>query len=189
MCSIDVPELADLDGLEPRALASLLAETDGARRRLEAMIAEMVGVADRTAAYAEDGHASVSGWAKATCNWSSGETKAMVQTARLLHAIPEARSAAHAGVLGVAQAHLLAKVFANPRWPNSCRLRPNCWSVTPTACGSTSSLLWSVVGKHSLMPTAPMQPMSVRIVAVMPMSASPGNGSISTLAVVFLRGW
>jgi len=39
----------------------------------------------------------------------------MVQTARLLHEIPEARSAAHAGVLGVAQAHLLAKVFANPR--------------------------------------------------------------------------
>ena len=115
MCSIDVPEVADLDGLAPRALASLLADTDGARRRLEAMIAEMVGVAERTGAYAEDGHASVSGWAKATCNWSSGETKTMVQTARLLHAIPEARAAAHAGELGLAQAHVLAKVFANPR--------------------------------------------------------------------------
>ena len=39
----------------------------------------------------------------------------MVQTARLLHAVPEARSAAHAGGLGLAQLHLLAKVFANPR--------------------------------------------------------------------------
>jgi hypothetical protein len=115
MCSIDVPELADLDGLGPRALAAVLAETDGARRRLEVLIAEMVGLAERTVAYAEDGHASVSGWAKATCNWSSGETKTMVQCARLFHAIPEARSAAHAGVLGLAQAHLLAKVFANPR--------------------------------------------------------------------------
>jgi Domain of unknown function (DUF222) len=115
MCSIDLPELADLEGLEPRAFASLLAEADGARRRLEAIIAEMVGAAERSVAYAEDGHASVSGWAKATCNWSTGETKTMVQCARLLHAIPEARSAAHAGGLGVAQSHLLAKVFANPR--------------------------------------------------------------------------
>jgi hypothetical protein len=115
MCSIDVPELADLDGLGPRELASVLAETDGARRRIEAIIAEMVGVAERSGAYAEDGHASVSGWAKATCNWSSGETKTMVQTARLLHAIPEVRSAAHAGVLGLAQSHMFAKVFANPR--------------------------------------------------------------------------
>ena len=39
----------------------------------------------------------------------------MVQSARLLHAIPEARRAAHAGVLGVAQSRLLAKVFANRR--------------------------------------------------------------------------
>src|SRR6476659_7878016 len=101
MCSIDVPEVADLQGLGPRALASLLAETDGVRRRLEAIIAEMVGVAERSGAYAEDGHASVSGWARATCNWSAGETKTMVQTARLLHEIPEVRVAAHAGVLGL----------------------------------------------------------------------------------------
>ncbi len=52
MCSIDLPDFADLDGFGPRALASLLAETDGARRRLEAMIAEMVGLAERTVAYA-----------------------------------------------------------------------------------------------------------------------------------------
>ena len=115
MCSIDVPERADLEGLAPRELAAVLASLDGARRRLEAAIAETVSIAERSVAYAEDGHASVSGWAKATCNWSSGETKTIVQTARLLHAIPEARTAAHAGVLGLAQSHLLAKVFANPR--------------------------------------------------------------------------
>jgi PAS domain-containing protein len=96
-------------------LASVLAELDGGRRRLEALIAGTVSMAERTVAYAEDCHASVSGWAKATCNWSSGETKTIVQTGRLLHAIPEARAAAHAGVLGLAQSHLLAKVFANPR--------------------------------------------------------------------------
>jgi Domain of unknown function (DUF222) len=115
MCSIDLPELADLEGLAPRELASALAEFDRARRQLDALIAEAVGIADRTVAYAEDGHASISGWAKATCNWSSSETKTIVRTARLLHAIPEASAAAHAGSLGVAQTRLLAKVFANPR--------------------------------------------------------------------------
>ena len=126
MCSIDVPEVADLEGLAPRELASALVSLDGARRRLDAVIAEAVGIAERTVAYAEDGHASVSGWAKATCNWSSSETKTIVQTARLLHAIPQAGAAAHAGALGVAQAHLLARVFANPRcaeqFPDSAEL-------------------------------------------------------------------
>ena len=96
-------------------LELLLVECDAVRRRAEAMIAEIVGVAERTVAYVEDGHASVSGWAKAACNWSGGETKAVVQTARLFHAVPEARSAVHAGLLGVAQARLLARLFANPR--------------------------------------------------------------------------
>jgi hypothetical protein len=126
MCSIDLPDLADLEGLAPRQLATVLAEMDGARRRLEALIAGTVSIADRTVAYAEDGHASISGWAKATCNWSSGETKTIVQTARLLHAIPEASAAAQAGSLGTSQSRLLAKVFANPRcaeqFPDSAEL-------------------------------------------------------------------
>jgi hypothetical protein len=57
----------------------------------------------------------VSGWAKAACSWSAGETKAVVQCARLLHAIPVARDAAHAGSAGSGQLRLLARVFANPR--------------------------------------------------------------------------
>ena len=126
MCTIDLPELADLEGLAPRELASVLAQMDLARRRLEAAIAETVGIAERTVAYAEDGHASISGWAKATCNWSTGETKTIVQCSQLLHAIPEASAASHAGSLGLAQSHLLARVFANPRcaeqFPDSAEL-------------------------------------------------------------------
>ena len=71
----------------------MLVDLDRTRRRVEAMIAETIGVAERTAAYAEDGHASVTGWIKATCNTSSADTKAAVQCARLIHAIPEARDA------------------------------------------------------------------------------------------------
>ena len=71
MCSIDVPELADLEGLGPRQLAVLLVEADGARRRLEAIIAEMVGVAERTARMSRMVMPRCRGWARATCNWSS----------------------------------------------------------------------------------------------------------------------
>ena len=115
MRSIEVPELADLEGMTERDLERVLLELDGVQRRIGAMIAETVGVAERTVAYVEDGHASVSGWAKAACNWSAGETKAVVQCARLLHAIPVARDAAHAGSAGSGQLRLLARVFANPR--------------------------------------------------------------------------
>jgi hypothetical protein len=53
LCSIDLPELADLEDLGPRELARVLAELDVARRRVDALLAETVGAADRTAAYAE----------------------------------------------------------------------------------------------------------------------------------------
>ena len=113
--SIDLPELAELEAMGPRDLERVLQDLEGARRRVEAMIAETVGLAERTVAYAEDGHASVSGWAKAACNWSGGETKAVMQCARLLHAIPVVREAAHAGSAGSGQVRLLARLFANPR--------------------------------------------------------------------------
>ncbi len=115
MRSIDLPEVADLDEMGPRELGDALRELDGVRRRVEALIAEAVGAGERTVAYAEDGHASVTGWVRATCNTSTGDTKALVQCARLLHAVPEARTAAHDGRLGIAQGRLLARVFANPR--------------------------------------------------------------------------
>jgi len=57
--SIQVPELADLDGLAPAALEAMLRRLDRARRQLDTLIAETVGEAERSVAYAEDGHASV----------------------------------------------------------------------------------------------------------------------------------
>ena len=112
---VEVPELVDLEGLGADKLEVLLVECEAVRRRAGAMIAEIVGVAERTAAYVDDGHASVSGWAKAACHWSGGVTKTVVQTGRLLDAVPEARAAAHAGSLGTGQLRLLARLLANPR--------------------------------------------------------------------------
>ena len=115
MCSIELPELADLEGLGARELELTVRELDVARRRVDALIAETVGIAERSGAFGEDGHASVSGWVKAACNWSGGDTKAAVQSARVLHAVPATREAAHSGSLGLSQMRLLARLFANPR--------------------------------------------------------------------------
>jgi hypothetical protein len=115
MSSIELPEVADLEGLAARELERTLRDLDVARRRLDALIAETVGTAERSGAFGEDGHASISGWVKAACNWSSGDTKAAVQSARMLHVVPATREAAHSGLLGTSQMRLLARVFANPR--------------------------------------------------------------------------
>ena len=123
---VELPEVADLQWLGADKLERMLVDCDAVRRRVEAMIAEIVGAAERTVAYADDGHGSVSGWVKSTCNYSCGETKAVIQTGRLLHAIREARDAAHSASVGVPQLRLLAKVFANPRcadqFPDSAEL-------------------------------------------------------------------
>jgi hypothetical protein len=115
MSSVVIPELADIEAMSPSQLETTLRELDMIRRKVETAMAETVGVADRTVAYVVDGHSTVSAWLRATCNTSNSDTKAVVQCSRLLHAIPQARTAAHAGSLGVAQVRLLAKLHANPR--------------------------------------------------------------------------
>jgi hypothetical protein len=57
MRSFAVPKLDDLEGLSPRQLERVLIELDMVRRQVEAMTAETVGLAERTVAYVEDGHA------------------------------------------------------------------------------------------------------------------------------------
>jgi hypothetical protein len=69
MCPIDVPEAAEFEGLA--AGVGVVVGRDRCRppaTLFEAAIAEMVGAAERTGAYAEDGHASVSGWVRAKAN-------------------------------------------------------------------------------------------------------------------------
>ncbi len=126
MRSCQLPDVEDLDGLESPELERLYRQVDLVCRQAEAARAEIAGAVERSAAYAEDGHASIAGWLRATANHSNSEARTITQEARLLHQIPEARVAAHAGSVGVAQLRLLAKVHANPRsaeqFPDSAAL-------------------------------------------------------------------
>ena len=96
-------------------LGSLLASLDHERRRVEARVAEVVAEADRRAAYAADGHASVTGWCRAGARWSTNEALVHLRLGRLMFASPAVAAAAHGGLVGVAQLHALARAFANPR--------------------------------------------------------------------------
>ncbi|HEY7626381.1 MAG TPA: DUF222 domain-containing protein [Ilumatobacteraceae bacterium] len=115
MSSLELPEVADLQGLGARDLETVLRDLDTARRQIEMLVAETVCVAETTGVYRDDGHKSVFAWVRAVCNWSIATSRAAVQTARIVHEVPQLREAARAGVVGVDQLRQLAAVYANPR--------------------------------------------------------------------------
>ena len=114
--SIDPGALAEgLDALDARALAERLGEIERGIRALHAASAAVVAEADRRHAYAEDGHASVRGWVKATVRLSNTEVMHRVRTATLTSALPRLARALATGDLGVDQIREIARVHANPR--------------------------------------------------------------------------
>ena len=78
-------------------------------------MALLLGQADESGAFVEDGHATVTAWAQATCNWSPAEAKARTRLARLDGRMPSVVPALRCGRIGVAQAMELARLWANPR--------------------------------------------------------------------------
>ena len=62
-----------------------------------------------------DGHRSVRGFARAACNWSTGEAARFERLGRLLDRYPQVSEAVAAGELGSPQLHLLARLAGNPR--------------------------------------------------------------------------
>ena len=100
----------------------------------------------------------------------------MVQTARLLHAIPEARAAAHAGLLGCRP---VAVVGQGVRQPALRRTIPRLGGVVGRSCASVVVRRvrgrGASVGDASLMPTAPTTLMNGPTTIVMLMSASSGR--------------
>jgi hypothetical protein len=85
------------------------------RRHIEAELAELVGEVVRREVFRDDQHTSVKGWCRALGKWSDGEARARARTARLSQALPQVAEALAVGLLGVAQCHEIARVFANPR--------------------------------------------------------------------------
>lgn len=111
----ELPTLDEIGRMSGPDLDAALRAAEQLRRRAEAVIAAVVGRANESVRYLDDGHRSVKGWAMAVTNCSPAESRQRRQGARVLGLMPEVRAAFRAGTVGVAQFHLLAKLAANPR--------------------------------------------------------------------------
>jgi hypothetical protein len=104
-----------LDGLDLGALTSVLQQVERIRRQAEAVLAHGVAVAERCQQFREDGHKTVTAWARATFNWPSRDAQRVARNGRVLAAQPVLAGLAAAGDLGVAQLDEFGRVHANPR--------------------------------------------------------------------------
>ena len=96
-------------------LAELLTELELIARSVEAATVRVMARADETDAFRDDGHGTLSGWARSIIKWSPTEASARARTATAAHEYPALVERLHAGTLGVAQARRLAGLHANRR--------------------------------------------------------------------------
>jgi hypothetical protein len=108
-------QIAELRGAH---IDRTLWEMERARRRLDAAIADVTGLADRTAHFMLDGHRTVKAWAMAVTNCSPAEALSRDRKSRLMRQWPELAEQYRNAEVGVAQVHELARVAANPRCGN-----------------------------------------------------------------------
>lgn len=111
-----VEQLLDgVDGLDGRGLAGRLQDAERAVRSLEAVKARLVGVAERTGRFRDDGHRSVRNWVLATISTRRSTADDLARLAALGAAHPAVIDALAGGRLPLAAAHAIARVHANPR--------------------------------------------------------------------------
>jgi hypothetical protein len=104
-----------LDGLPARELTIVLQLVEIARRRTDAVVTAVVDRADRSDAYAVDGHKAVRGWVKASARWSNAQARTQRDITLLVRAHQRCADEYAAGRIGLAQMALLAKLANHPR--------------------------------------------------------------------------
>jgi hypothetical protein len=112
---LNLPDHDQLAAMSAHDAAALFQQLEAQRRALEAAMADVIGAAESAGHHSRDGHRSVTGWCRSLGRWSGGDSVARARTARLARADTVFGAAMRAGQIGVAQCHLLAKAFANPR--------------------------------------------------------------------------
>jgi hypothetical protein len=85
------------------------------RRGVEAELALTLSAAERRRLFLADGHRTMKGYLRATCNWSNAEVAGHRRLANAVDGVAGLAEALHSGRIGVAQADALARVHANPR--------------------------------------------------------------------------
>lgn len=97
-------------GLDERIRANELA-----LRELQAERAALLAVAEHRGVFRDDGHRSMKGYLRATCNVSDGEAARERTVATACAAVPAIGDALLSGRLGVSQVLEIARIHRNPR--------------------------------------------------------------------------
>ena len=92
-----------------------LVELEKVSRFIEAARAEVLAEVDRTGAFRDHGHTTMSGWLRAGISYSAGDAKHHVKVARMVVEFPQISERLQAGTIGVAQVRRLAAAHANKR--------------------------------------------------------------------------
>src|SRR6056297_3626705 len=85
------------------------------RRRVDAEMALTLATVEQRRLYLADGHRSMKGYLRATCNSSNPDIAAGRRLAKAANGAPGLAEALQTGRIGVAQAAAIARVYRNPR--------------------------------------------------------------------------
>ncbi len=85
------------------------------RRRVDAEMALTLSTVEQRRLYLADGHRSMKGYLRATCNWSNPDVAAGRRLANAADGLPGLAEALQTGRIGLAQAAAFARVYRNPR--------------------------------------------------------------------------
>jgi len=96
-------------------LSAILAQLELITRSVEAATVKVLARTEQADAFRDDGHGTLTGWARSIVKWSPSEASARSRTASAALAHPELVRRLDAGTLGVAQVRRLATLHANRR--------------------------------------------------------------------------
>ena len=100
---------------DAQVLDQLVGGVEQLRRMTDTVATDVAAVVDARTPFRSQGYLNARTYLKQRCQLSGPETHRRLQTARMRDRLPEWRTAAQRGTVGVAQSEAMARVAANPR--------------------------------------------------------------------------
>ena len=112
---VELPELASLADVADVDLLQACRVDELDRRRVEGLLIHRMVEIERRRLYAADGFTCLAGWGRGVHRWSDIEARSRRNLTKLVVVAPQVLHRLITGRLGVAQAHLLGRLFKTPR--------------------------------------------------------------------------
>ncbi len=107
--------LSSTDVLSDAALLDVARNDELLRRRAEGLLIARLIEIERRRLYAVNGYTDVAGWGRGELRWEAVEARSRRNLAKLAVFVPEVIERLLDGRIGVAQAHLIGRLFKAPR--------------------------------------------------------------------------